>query len=107
MTEPARAIVADVEEERALTGGVIERAMTKHGRNARQERMLRRRTERLAYAIGAVGTAALLLHDQADVSRGTQERQLSTLAGTLDTLFDTMRTTPAPMIADDEEIGPS
>jgi len=99
-----RIIVADVDEERALTGGALERAMKKHGRQSRQERMLRRRTERLAYAIGAVAAAALLLHEQADYSRGVQERQLRQIAGTLETLFDSMRAELAPLIADDEEI---
>lgn len=97
-------LVADVEEERELTGTALERAMKKHGRTARQERWLKRRTERLAYAVAAVGTAALLVDEQANYTpNGTQRRMLEEMAVTLDTLFDGMRSKVAPLIADDEE----
>lgn len=105
MSATDRIIVAGVEEERALTGTALERAMKKHGRSARQQRMLAHRTERLAYAVAAVATAALLVDEQANyTANGTQRRTLEGLAGTLDELFGVMRAQLAPMIADDEEV---
>ncbi len=105
MSTTDRIIVADVEEERALTGTALERAMKKHGRSARQQRMLAHRTERLAYAVAAVATAALLVDEQANyTANGTQRRTLEEMAGTLDELFGVMRAQLGPMIADDEEL---